>query len=102
LRGHIIFHPSHIIVIWERVKISFHNNYGRKQNIASVFLSFKIIFMYKYKKKHSVKYLGFYLDKMLTWVTHFKTKQKSLNLQLTKLKQLLESHILLKKQNSNL
>lgn len=50
------------------------------KNIFFVFLNKKIICM-----NTSVKYLGFHLDKMLTWAAHIKTKRKSLNLRLHKL-----------------
>jgi len=43
--------------------------------------------------KEATRYLGILLDKKLTWATHIKTKIKSLNLKLHKLRHILKSNL---------
>lgn len=58
----------------------------RPKNIPPLFLNNQALPL-----DDSVKYLGVHLDKSLTWATHIKTKRKSLNLTLHKLRHLLKS-----------
>lgn len=60
-----------------------YHHYNQPKNIPLVFLNDKIILM-----NTSVKYLGLHLDKRLTRATCIKTKRKSLNFRLYKLRQL--------------
>lgn len=91
LQNHLLKLQHWFIKLW-RMKI----NENKSNNITfrlwcndstPVFLNENIIL-----KVDTVKYLGVYLDKRLTWVSHIKIKKKSLNLKIHQFRHLLRSN----------